>query len=302
MNIIIDKIENESEKPTTPSCFHGAWYHKVFSSKDKWLGIEGTITLPTVNLTRFDESNRNLETSSIYMGGQAKFESDVGLAYMNAQITKDGDISTLNICFRPFWRYITDFEENDAGGYDYERGRNYSSTNLTPNATTSNCYAMYSPKFSEYYYLPGDKIKIIITYPKKDYMQLKIEVIEISNNIDSINLRRKYNWKNPENFESPLFSSPEGDNQLKEFKRVNAIDQRHNEGLPAINTKSSVNNAIWESVYLYREIKNKVYKVPLNNSRSATMNCPLPDAFEYSQIDNKTGASTLNITPYKFIK
>jgi len=302
MKVYKDKIENEAIKPITPKCFHGAWYHKVFSSKDKWLGIEGTIVLPTVNLTRIDENNRYLETSSIYMGGQAKYESDVGLAYMNAQISNDGEISTLNTCFRPFWRYITDSKENDAGGYNYETGRNYSSTNLTPNATTSNCYAMYSPKFSEYYYLPGDKIKIIITYPKKDYMQLKIEVLEVSNDINSINLRKKYNWKDPQNFKSPLFSSPESDDSIKEFKRVNAIDQRHNEGLPAINTKSSVENAKWESVYLYREIKGQVYKVPLNNLRSATMNCPDLEAFEYSEIANNTGGSTINIYPHKSAK
>ena len=38
-------IDDEINPPLPPECFLGAWYRKVFSSKDYWLGIEGKITL-----------------------------------------------------------------------------------------------------------------------------------------------------------------------------------------------------------------------------------------------------------------
>lgn len=298
MKIYYGKIENEVEKPTNAQCFLGAWYHKVFSSKDKWLGIEGIITLPEVKINRKDINGKSLDNPSIYMGGLSKYESDVGLSYSKV-ILKDGNISKNSEVFRPFWRYITDLD-TDEGSYDFENGRFYNVSNLTPNSKTSNCYAHYSPKFSEYYYLPGDKIKLVVTYPKKNHMQLVIEVIEISKNKNSIKKRRDNNWKDPETFKSPLFTSPENIDSIKEFKRVNAIDQVSNEGKPTINTKTVIKNAIWESVYLYRKTDGEVFKVPLVESRAQVMNCPTIDGFELSKI-NEDGGSTITINPGKLI-
>lgn len=39
------EIEGEILPPPPPACFLGAWYRKVVSSKDLWLGIEGVIEL-----------------------------------------------------------------------------------------------------------------------------------------------------------------------------------------------------------------------------------------------------------------
>ena len=79
-------IENEASKPGTPNCFPGAIYRKVVSSKDYWLGIEATITLPqfTPDPERYDDTKQNyyLDNSSIYMGGHSYYESDVGIAWM----------------------------------------------------------------------------------------------------------------------------------------------------------------------------------------------------------------------------
>lgn len=301
-DIYLGLIENESSKPAVPECFLGAWYHKVFSSQDYWDGIEGTITLPKVSLKRF-LGEKNLDTPSIYMGGHAKYESDVGLSFMGGLVLENGKyvVNPNGIVFRPFWRYITDLE-TDEGVYNLAKNRNYSVSNLTPNQSTSNCYANYAPQFTEYYYLPGDKIKIIVTYPKKHYMQLKIELIEKSTYEESINLRLKNKWRDPETFISPLFTSPEDlETNLKEFKRVNAIDQSGNEGKPTINTLSSVKDANWESVYLYRTIDNVQVKVPFNNLRSATMNCPTIKGFNVVDIDLKTGGSKVSIIPSQVI-
>lgn len=300
MKIYLDKIANEVEKPVAPNCFLGAWYHKQFSSKDYWEGIEGTITLPNVDLKRFN-GQKNLDTPSIYMGGHAKYESDVGLSYMTGLIKEDGKdvITPGGIAFRPFWRYITDdFDNIDVGSYDFDNDRFYNASNLTPNQSTSNCYAHYSGKFSEYYYLPGDKVKIIVKYPKKDFMQLIVELIEVSTLEETIEKRKKYGWSNPKTFISPIFSSPEDhETNLKEFKRVNAIDQSGNEGKPTIVTESNVLNAKWESVYLYRYINDELVKVPFNNSRSDVMNCPYPEGFKIEDFNEETGGSIVNIIP-----
>lgn len=289
-------IKNEKSKPEVPACFLGAWYHKVFSSKDQWLGIEGTITLPKVDIKRFS-GNKNLDTPSIYMGGEAKYESDVGLSFTKGLISNNHNnpyFSEGGIVFRPFWRYITD-GETDEGGYDFTKKRYYNASNLTPNMETSNCYAHYSPLFTEYYYLPGDKVKMQITYPKKDYMQLRIEVIKVSELESSINTREKYQWKNPKTFISPLFSSPQID--LITFKRVNAIDQSSNEGKPTIMTNTTVLEANWESVYLYRNINDEIFKVPFNNERGSIMSCPDTQGFEITEIGLKDGSSNINLVP-----
>ncbi|VEU79791.1 hypothetical protein [Haploplasma axanthum] len=297
-DIFLGNIKDEKAKDKSPNCFLGAWYHKVFSSRDKWLGIEGTITLPKVTIKRFKE-HKNLDTPSIYMGGMAKYESDVGLSFMCGYIIENGEriISPNGIVFRPFWRYITD-GETDTGAYDFQNERFYSASNLTPNKSVSNCYAHYSPEFTEFYYLPGDKIRIQVFYPKQDYMQLKITVIEKSKFKESIEMRKINKWKDPIDFESPVFSSPEDNiTNQKSFKRVNAIDQSGNEGKPTINTKTKVEDADWESVYLYRNIENKVVKVPFNNQRGSMMNCPDINGFSYTEIDDKTGGSKLSILP-----
>jgi len=60
----------------TPKCFLGAWYRKVFSSFDRWLGIEGVIRLGefTPDPLRFnlDHKGRHMDNPSIYMGGKRK--------------------------------------------------------------------------------------------------------------------------------------------------------------------------------------------------------------------------------------
>lgn len=294
-NVYIELIESEIPKSEAPKCFLGAWYHKVFSSTDFWEGIEGVIILPEVSLKRFD-GLRNLDVSSIYMGGMAKYESDVGLAYMRGYILKEDKkvlADTSNV-FRPFWRYITDME-TDEGTYDLANGRNYASLNLNPNSSVSNCYAQYSPDFTEHYYLPGDKLKMSIVYPKKDYMQLIIEVIEASSIKSSIELRKINKWENPKTFISPLFSSPELDK--KSFKRVNAIDQVSNEGKPTIMTDTVISNAVWESVYLIKHVNGVKSYFPLNDNRGTVMNCPDVLGFRSNGLSLETGGETITIIP-----
>jgi hypothetical protein len=285
-------IPNESLKPSLPNCFAGAVYRKVVSSKDFWIGIEATITLPEffVDQDRYDDEKANyyLDNASIYMGGHAYFESDVGIAWMIGHEDEySSRLSRSGIAYRPFWRYITTQEV----------------------CTNNNCYRNASVSNYELYYFPGDKLRISVYSPKPGYMQMRIEVLETTTHPDYINKRDEYGL--PEDFNrifvTPIFPSA-GMGELKaEFKRVNAIDQVANEGKPTINTNASVVNAIWHEVYLYRKIDDILYKVPMTNDRSVGMICPLgqnvngdfSNAFiiDYEGVDVLKGGEIVTLNP-----
>lgn len=304
-------IDGENLNVVPQLLFGGAWYHKVVSSVDKWVGIEGIITLPQMEIKRYegnfksdvdvDFNSRNLDNPSIYLGGNASYESDVGLSLSKVLIKNNlGQmvLSTGSLAFRPFWRYITTPGElnKDLGGYDLENNRRYAVGST--NASETNMIANWYYGDTEYYYLPGDKLRIIVYSPKPNFLQLQIEVIEKSSLPYSVDLRETNGWKDPENFLSPIFpSTNHGSNKNAEFKRVNAIDQVANEGKNAIMTESNVKEAIWEGVYLHRVIDGILYRVPFNEIRSNTLSAPDKKYFTYTKIDELTGGSTVIIHP-----
>lgn len=301
--IFTDKINGE-KKPTDPKVFGGAWYHKVVSSRDAWLGIETVVTLPEFEIERYDgEYNtelaadpnaKNLDNPSVYLGGNARSESDVGLSLSKALVDVNAQkLSKGSIAFRPFWRYITSVEQ-DVGGYD-EHGGEYAVS-----ANGNNCMGNYHWRYTEYYYLPGDKLRIIVFSPAPNKLQLQIEVIEKSTLPSSVETRKKYGWKDPANFVSPIFHSPgQGVSIDAEFKRVNAIDQSANEGKTAIPTDTIVKNMIYHETYLYREINGKLMSVPMTPDRMGVCNAPYDDNFTitYDGVDASLGGEVVVIHP-----
>ena len=187
-------IDGEIKNPQAPAVYGGAWYHKVVSSKDKWVGIETTVTLPEFKIRRYDGAYdgslaadpavNNLDNPSVYLGGHALSESDVGLSLSRALIdVKNQTLSTGSIAFRPFWRYIT-AEGKDDGGYDVHGGE------YAVSANGNNCIANYHWRYTEYYYLPGDTLRILVCSPEPDKLQLMIEVIEASTLPSSVEIRK----------------------------------------------------------------------------------------------------------------
>lgn len=278
--------------PQAQNCFPGAWYHKVVSSKDYWRGIVGVITLPTYTLdeARF-QNGRYLDNPSIYMGGNAGSESDAGLSLSLAQL-KNGSISTYSMVYRPFWRYITTINK-DEGGYSEHNGE------YAVSCTGNNCYGNWHYKNTEYYYLPGDTIKMMVYSPKENYLQLVIDVISVSTIPEVVNLRKTNGWNDPKSFISPMFYSGGHGRTPAEFKRVNAIDQVANEGKPAQATAAVVENAVWKEAYLLRNISGQMYRVPFVTSRQYRLSCPSTDAFVITVTDQQTlmGGETVSILP-----
>ncbi len=271
-------IPNEKPKPETPNCFQGAWYRKVVSSKDNWLGIEAVLTLPEFqpDEARRDPSKpRYLDNPSIYFGGNASFESDVGLTWTlgcsNAFCLVP---STEAVAFRPFWRYI------DNG---------------------QNIYANSNFRHPEWFYLPGDTLRISVFSPRPDFLQMQIEVIEASSIPKYVEVRKTWRIENnqPADYITPEFPSKGHGSLQAEFKRVNAIDQVGNEGKPTQPTNTIITEAIYHEVYLYRKIDGTIYKIPFTKDRYASMTCPNKDGFtiSYEGIDRTKGGEIIRIHP-----
>ncbi|MBC7746067.1 MAG: hypothetical protein H7096_13300, partial [Flavobacterium sp.] len=55
-----NEVKPEDSKP----CFEGAYYRKLVSSTDDWVGIEGTVVLPQI---RFDEKRKNPKKPMQYL-------------------------------------------------------------------------------------------------------------------------------------------------------------------------------------------------------------------------------------------
>ena len=139
--------------------------------------------------------------------------------------------------------------------------------------------------------------------PKPHFMQLKIEVVSLSKLPYSIKLRQKGKLKNPETFISPMFSSKgHGTDSIKTYKRVNAIDQVKNEGKTAVVSDTNILNALWHNCYLYYKHNDTIYKTPMNDDISVTMQCPQANAFIATQIEEKTGRQMISILPSEVLK
>lgn len=280
------KIEKEVKPKTYFPCFLGAWYRKCVSSNDDWLGIEGVVKLGEFTLDpkriNLDGKGRVMDNPSCYMGGCAEFESDAGLTWSVAFPGSDMNYAlhytSPKFAFRPFWRniYIEDGKE-------------------------VNKWCQNDPHQPEYYYLPGDIIRISVYCPKDDYLQLKIEVIAPTTIERYVKQRENYHLKDnrPSDFISPMFVSPGAGKIPSEYKRVNAIDQYGNEGYHAQMTNATVSEAYWKEVYLYRNIDGKIQKVPFTKERYTSMICPSPKAIYVSEdgCDVKLGSEKITIFP-----
>lgn len=270
--IYLGTIAGEIQKPQSFRCFPGAWYYKSLSAKDKWLGIEGIVRLPLFipdeeryeiiddNFSRSKKYKKYLDTPSVYVGGSSDFETDIGFAWFRGVV--NGEVTDDKITFRPFWRYIYLSEGKEKN--------EYKSTELAQ---------------SEYYFFPGDEVKINVICTEKDYLQLRIELVKPTDIPKYQNIRNSLP-KETAVFLTDKIPAPGNGHHHSEYKRVNAIDQYHNEGKPTSNTKAQVLESVWKEVYLYREVDNKLVKVPFTEERYVKMLCPEPNAFCVTTLDN----------------
>lgn len=133
-------FKNEVHPAAMQPCFAGAYYRKVVSSKDTWLGIGGTIILPEIT---FDEGRKNpgkpgqyLDNPSVYLGGNmGGQEIDIGLTW--EVVKENGVVSQERKAFRPFLR-----RTSHTGG----QASNY----------------VNAPAEQQYYWYPGEKVTLSV--------------------------------------------------------------------------------------------------------------------------------------------
>lgn len=240
-------------------CFAGAYYRKVVSSKDRWLGIGGIVVLPHMV---FDESRKNpnkpgqyLDNPSVYMGGNMNGqETDIGLTWevirdQNGQVTPD------RRSFRPFLRRS-----------------GYSGTGQS--ATYEN-----APAESQYYWYPGDTVEISVKLLENGKLHFVVD-------------------GEGKHFERDFDCDGYRIGGVGDFKRVNAIDQVANEGKPAQPTQTKVIGAKWMETYYFRSYEGKVVSVPVHSGRFTDTRCPNQKFFHItaSKEDRLIGAEAIDIS------
>ncbi|AKQ47742.1 hypothetical protein TH63_14595 [Rufibacter radiotolerans] len=249
---------NEVKPALSANCFSGAYYRKVVSSKDVWLGIQGKVVLPTI---AFDPARINpakpqqyLDNPSVYMGGNmGGQETDIGLTW---EVIRDaqGNVTPDRKAFRPFLRRTSHVSGQPAS---YEN----------------------APAESGYYWYPGEEVSMSVQVVAEGKLKLIIEGAgkRFEKEFDAAGYRM----------------GGQGD-----FKRVNAIDQVANEGKPVQATKTKVENAVWKETNLFRQWEGKVVSVPMHQKRFTDMRCPNINYFRIVATDEerKAGAETINIS------
>lgn len=81
----------------------------------------------------------------------------------------------------------------------------------------------------------------------------------------------------------------------RQFKRVNAIDQRYNEGKPAQPTEAQVTGAEWLEVYLLRGEGADAVRLPMTRARMTDMRCPSPEHVRVTPTDEARGGEKIDI-------
>ncbi|MDY0114989.1 MAG: hypothetical protein RBS76_00660 [Acholeplasmatales bacterium] len=228
-----------------------------------------------------------MDNPSIYLGGKSLTESDAGLNF-NVGHESIQDIKMLNygskkVAYRPFYRYIYSEVIDDNG-------------NVT--RINKNIWKVASPLDFDYYYFPGDVVKMSVYSPLENYLQLRIEVLEETKIEKYQKKRKKYQLKGkPKVYYSPLFYS-EGHSKLEaEFKRVNSLDQYGNEGFIVKPTKALVSESVWKEVFLFKKINESIVKIPFSRGRYASMICPNDESFTIKEFNKDEGGEKITIHP-----
>jgi len=248
----------EVAPPASLPCALGAYYRKLNSSQDYWLGITGTVVLP---FTAFDSTRTRptnprqfLDNPSMYMGGNASNqETDIGMTW---EVIRDaaGNVTPDRQAFRPFLRR-TGFA---ASGQQ---------------ATYIN-----APAIPSYYWYPGDTVTMTVKIVSNGVLQLTVE---------------SRNKKFDTTFAADGFRL----GTMASFKRVNAIDQVSNEGRPVQPSKTKVTGAKWLKTSLFRAFNGATVEAPMHSNRRTPMLCPEPKYFLIQATDEelKKGAEAITI-------
>jgi len=257
----------------TSPCYSGAYYRKAVSSNDIWTGMEGVVKLPTpvYDSSRMGTNGRFQDNASVYMGGRVgDNEIDAGLSWEVIR-EPNGSISKNAKAFRPFWR-------NDKWNS--------------------------APAKPDFYYYPGDVVRMKVVTLEDDKLQLSIELlsradssttdgqlvakpsttnskdggstfsIELKTTETKLTKRQNALTMVPADamtsFSVSFAAQGFGPDNIQQFKRVNAIDLLDKNDNQLKPTKTKILGAEWRDVKLLRGTE----QLPMTPSRYTDMRCP----------------------------
>ena len=240
-------------------CFPGAYYRKAVSTVGGWQGIEGILIVPSFipDPSRVDaKTSKVLDNPSVYFGGNSgEQEIDAGLTLEVVRLP-DGSVSRDRPAFRPFWR--------NTGWFS-------------------------GPAKPEYYFYPGDRVKMACRVTGKD--KLGLEILLLERGEAGLRAMQAYGGVattatvagDPISSLSVEFDAKGfGPDAKQEFKRVNAIDQVGNEGKAVKPTAARVEGAAWDEVWLLLAGE----RLPMTAGRREDMLCPAPGHFKVTPAGN----------------
>ncbi|CAF1141352.1 unnamed protein product [Brachionus calyciflorus] len=252
-----DFFVNEIKPPANYQCFLGAYYRKAVSSKDLWIGIEGSVVLPTLffdpNRIDLTKPGKYLDNVSVYFGGNSDGqETDIGLLWEIIRYD-NGTVSNERLAFRPFMRRTGHSKTGQAAIYQN------------------------APANKSFYWYSNDIVKITLKLVEPG--KLKLSVIGSGKSYETIFEANGYQYYNK-----------------AEYKRVNAIDQVANEGKPVQPTKTKVFGAKWLEVYLLRMVNSNLVKAVMHPKRFTSMKCPSSNFINVFSYDENSSIENINLS------
>ena len=136
-----------------------------------------------------------------------------------------------------------------------------------------------APAEKQFYWYPGDTVQmaVLVAAPGK----LRLVIADAAPNPKRV-------------FQTEFDAKGFAPNVPRQFKRVNAIDQRRNEGKPVQATKAEITGAEWLRTILMRGAGTEAKQIPMDKTRFTDMRCPAANVF-VSATDAAKGAEKIDI-------
>ena len=136
-----------------------------------------------------------------------------------------------------------------------------------------------APAQKQFYWYPGDTVQmaVLVAGPGK----LRLVIADASPQPKRV-------------FQTEFDAKGFAPNVPRQFKRVNAIDQRRNEGKPVQPTKAEITGAEWLQTILMRGAGAEAKQIPMDKTRFTDMRCPAANVV-VSATDQAKGAEKIDI-------
>lgn len=142
-----------------------------------------------------------------------------------------------------------------------------------------------APAQKEFYWQPGDTVTIGVLVAAPGRLRLIVaDAVPVAGRAQRV-------------FQTEFDAKGFAPRVPRQFKRVNAIDQRGNEGKPVQATRAQVPDAVWSETFLLRGEGANAQRLSLTPARTTDMRCPDADKINVTATDTERarGGETISI-------